>query len=148
MDLAESAPHNPNIHSQTGATYPFNDANSEYRTIINNPNSRSASQVINVLTSIGLNQVQDYEQVFARKLNATDYTYNAQVGFISLNQPLQPNDILAVAYQYSYNGQIFQVGEFSQDVPPDTTQEANPGAQKVLYLKLLKATSVRTNLPI
>ena len=148
MDLAESAPYNPNIHSQTGATYPFNDANSEYRTIINNPNSRSASQVINVLTSIGLNQVQDYEQVFARKLNATDYTYNAQVGFISLNQPLQPNDILAVAYQYSYNGQIFQVGEFSQDVPPDTTQEANPGAQKVLYLKLLKATSVRTNLPI
>ena len=43
---------------------------------------------------------------------------------------------------------FIQVGEFSQDVPPDTTLGFNPGAQKVLYLKLLKATSQRTNLPI
>jgi cell surface protein SprA len=61
---------------------------------------------------------------------------------------LQPNDVLGVAYQYSYNGKIYQVGEFSQDVPPDTTLGFNPGAQKVLYLKLLKATSQRTTLPI
>ena len=93
-----------------------------------------------------LTQVQDYEQVYARKLNPTDYTYNAQVGFISLNQTLQPNDVLGVAFQYSYNGKIYQVGEFSQDVPPDTTLGANPGAQKVLYLKMLKATSQRTTL--
>ena len=42
----------------------------------------------------------------------------------------------------------YQVGEFSQDLPPDTTSAINPGAQKVLYLKMLKATSQRTNLPI
>jgi len=148
MDLGESAPYNSNVHSQSGLAYPFNDANDEYRNIINDPASRSSSQVINKLSSIGLTQVQDYEQVFARKLNPTDYTFNAQVGFISLNQTLQPNDVLAVAYQYSYNGRIYQVGEFSQDVPPDTTLGNNPGAQKVLYLKLLKATSQRTTLPI
>ena len=147
MDLGESAPYNSNVHSQTSLTYPFNDANDEYRAIVSDPNSRSFSQVISKLTSLGLNQVQDYEQVFARKLNATDYTFNPQIGFISLNQPLQPNDVLAVAYQYSYNGHIYQVGEFSQDVPPDTTID-NPGAQKVLYLKLLKATAQRTSLPI
>jgi cell surface protein SprA len=148
MDLGETAPFNPNISPQTGLPYPSNDANNEYSRIITNPNSRVSSQVSGVLNSIGLTQVQDYEQVFARKLNSTDYTFNPQVGFLSLNQPLQPNDILAVAYQYSYNGRIYQVGEFSQDVSPDTALGTNPGAQKVVYLKLLKATSQRTNLPI
>ncbi|HCL83257.1 MAG TPA: cell surface protein SprA, partial [Chitinophagaceae bacterium] len=148
MDLGEPQPYNPGIVPQTAQPYPSNDANSLYRSIINNPGSRNSTQVIGVLTGLGLTQVQDYEQVFARKLNPTDYTYNPQVGFISLNQTLQPNDVLGVAFQYSYNGKIYQVGEFSQDVPPDTTLGYNPGAQKVLYLKLLKATSQRTNLPI
>ena len=148
MDLGESAPYNPNIYTQTNLAYPFNDANTEYRSIINNPNSRNSTQISAVLNSLGLAQVQDYEQVYARKLNPTDYTFNAQVGFISLNQTLQPNDVLGVAFQYSYNGKIYQVGEFSQDIPPDTTLGYNPGAQKVLYLKLLKATSQRTTLPI
>jgi cell surface protein SprA len=148
MDLGEPNPYNKNIHPETSQPYPFNDANTEYRSIINNPGSRNSTQVIGVLSGLGLTQVQDYEQVYARQLNATDYTYNAQVGFISLNQTLQPNDVLGVAFQYSYNGKIFQVGEFSSDVPPDTTLGANPGAQKVLYLKMLKATSQRTTLPI
>ena len=148
MDLGESSPYNANVHAQTNLPYPSNDANDLYRRIINDPSSRSSTLVIGKLNSIGLTQVQDYEQVYARKLNPTDYTYNAQVGFLSLNQVLQPNDVLAVAFQYSYNGKIYQVGEFSQDVPPDTTAGFNPGAQKVLYLKLLKATSQRTNLPI
>ncbi|MFX5582989.1 hypothetical protein ABTE20_20500, partial [Acinetobacter baumannii] len=46
--------------------------------------------------------------------------------------------------QYTYNGRVYQVGEFSQDVALDSTQ----GVQKVLFLKLLKATSARTALPI
>ena len=148
MDLGEPKPYNSNIKPHTPQPYPFNDANSEYRSIINNPASRISTQVIGVLTGLGLVQVQDYEQVYARKLNPTDYTYNPQVGFISLNQTLQPNDVLGVAFQYSYNGKIYQVGEFSQDIPPDTTLGNNPGAQKVLYLKLLKATSQRPTLPI
>jgi cell surface protein SprA len=148
MDMGEPNPYNPGIHPLTPQPYPYNDANSEYRSIINNPGSRNSTQVIGVLSGLGLTQVQDYEQVYARKLNTTDYSYNAQVGFITLNQTLQPNDVLGVAFQYSYNGRIYQVGEFSQDVPPDTTLGADPGAQKVLYLKMLKATSQRTTLPI
>ena len=148
MDLGEPHPYNPGVVSLTNQPFPFNDANNEYRNIINNPGSRSSTQVVGVLSSLGLTQVQDYEQIYARKLNPTDYTYNPQVGFISLNQTLQPNDVLGVAFQYSFNGRIYQVGEFSQDIPPDTTLGNNPGAQKVLYLKLLKATSQRTTLPI
>ena len=88
--------------------------------------------------------VQDFEKTFARKLQSSEYYFNPQIGFISLNQPLQPDEVLGVAFQYTYNGSVFQVGEFSQDVPPDTTGTS----QKVLFLKLLKATSQRTNLPI
>ncbi len=122
----------------------------EYRNIINDPRSRQSSFATTKLTSLGLSQVQDFEKVYARKLNPSDYYFNPQVGFLSVNQTLQSDDVLAVAYQYSfYNGiGIYQVGEFSQDVPPDTTLGNNPGAQKVIYLKLLKATSQRTNLPL
>ncbi len=144
MDLGESNPYAP--FTVTG-TLPNNRTNSEYQSIISNPNARNASLITNILQNLGpvsLNPVQDFEVTFARKLDSSQYFFNAKVGFLSLSQPLQPNDVLAVAYQYSYNGRIFQVGEFSQDVPPDSTS----GNQKVLFLKLLKATSQRPNLPI
>jgi cell surface protein SprA len=148
MDLGEANPYNTRIGRGTGNGLPDNDANTEYRSIINDPTSRSPSTAANKLNALGLTQVQDFEIVFARKLNPSDYYFNPQVGFISINQTLQANDVLAVAYQYSYNGHIYQVGEFSNDIPPDTTAGSGSGASKVLYLKLLKATSQRTNLPI
>ena len=148
MDLGETNPYNNRIRPQTSQAYPDNDNNTEYRSIINDQASRSPTTAAAKLNSLGLTQVQDFEMVYARKLNPTDYTFNPQVGFISLNQTLQANDVLAVAYQYSYNGHVYKVGEFSTDVPPDTTSGTFGGASKVLYLKLLKATSQRTNLPI
>jgi len=153
MDLGESQPYNPQVHSLTSIPYPFNTANTEYTSIINDPNSRSPTTAVTKLNSLGLVQAQDFETVYARKLGSQEYYYNPQVGFISVNQALQPNDVLAVAYQYSYNGTIYQVGEFASDVPPDTATVnletgASGGASKVLYLKLLKATAQRTNLPI
>ena len=149
MDLGENAPYNPRITSSGTGPYPSNTSNNLYRNIINNPASRNPSLAANNLNSLGLTQVQDFEIVFARKLNTSDFYFNPQIGFISVNQTLQANDVLAVAYQYSYNGHIYQVGEFSQDVPPDTAVgSTGSGAQKVLYLKLLKATSQRTDLPI
>jgi len=148
MDLGEVAPYNSNVHPLTAIPYPNNNSNDEYSRIVNNPGSRSTSQATSVLNSIGLEQVQDFETVYARKLDSSTYHLYPQLGFITLNQQLQPNDVLAVAYQYSYNGQIYQVGEFSTDVPPDTTTGDYAGISKVLYLKLLKATAQRTNLPI
>jgi len=149
MDLGEASPYNSRIgRGINGTGLPDNDANNEYRNIINDPSSRSPSSAAIKLNSLGLTQVQDFEIVYARKLNASDYYFNPQVGFLSVNQTLQANDVLAVAYQYSYNGHIYQVGEFSTDVPPDTTATGAGGVSKVLYLKLLKATSQRTNLPL
>ncbi|MGI8581865.1 MAG: cell surface protein SprA, partial [Chitinophagaceae bacterium] len=141
MDLAESNPYRP---FTVFGTLPSNNANSEYSTIINNPNNRNPALITSQLLALGLSPVQDFEKTFARKLDSSQYIYNPKIGFLSLNQPLQPDEVLAVAYQYTYNGKVFQVGEFSQDLPPDTTS----GNQKVLFLKLLKATSQRPSLPI
>jgi cell surface protein SprA len=142
MDLGETQPYHP---FQVYGTLPANATNAEYQQIINNPSNRDPALVTSQLqTAVGLNPVQDFEKTFARKLDSTQYIYNAKVGFLSLSQPLQPDDVLAVAYQYSYNGKIYQVGEFSQDLPPDSTS----AIQKVLFLKLLKATSQRPSLPI
>ena len=95
----------------------------------------------------GLTPVNDFEKTFARKLNTNEYFFNPQAGFISLSGQLQPDEVLAVAYQYTNNGRVYQVGEFSQDVSLDTNKSTS-GVQKVLFLKLLKATSARTTLPI
>jgi cell surface protein SprA len=142
MDLGEGNPFrgppgNPNA-------LPDNGVNSLYRNILSNPNSRNSSLVQGILTGQGLIPVQDFEKTFARKLLPSDFYFNPQIGFLSLNQPLQPDEVLGVAFQYTYNGRVYQVGEFSQDVPPDTSGTT----QRILFLKLLKATSQRTNLPI
>jgi len=141
MDLGEANPFHP--FTVTG-TLPDNSTNSEYASIINNASSRNSTLINTQLTSMGLSPVQDFEKTFARKLDSTQYIFNKRAGFLSLSQPLQADEVLAVAFQYSYNGKIYQVGEFSQDVPPDSSSSN----QKVLFLKLLKATSQRPKLPI
>lgn len=141
MDLGEAHPYHNFI--VTG-NLPDNNTNNEFSSIISNSGSRNSTLINNQLVSMGLNPVQDFEKTFARKLDSSQYIYNKRAGFLSLSQPLQPDEVLAVAFQYSYNGRIYQVGEFSQDVPPDSSSSN----QKILFLKLLKATSQRPKLPI
>lgn len=144
MDLGEKDPFN-SFWAIPGTNLPDNNANSLYQTIKNNPAARNSTQAQGVLTGLGgMSPVQDFEKTFARKLRVDEYYFNPQVGFLSLNQPLQPDEVLGVAFQYTYNGKVYQVGEFSQDVPPDSTGNST----KVLFLKMLKATSQRPNLPI
>jgi len=146
MDLGEQKPFQqpPIINPITGQTLPSNGSNDLYSNIINNPNSRNPEQIGSILTGRGLLPVRDYERTFARKLDSTQYFFNRQLGFISLNITVQPDEVLAVAYQYTVNGKVYQVGEFSQDIPVDSTN----GVQKILFLKMLKSTSQRTLLPI
>ncbi|MES2005452.1 MAG: cell surface protein SprA [Bacteroidota bacterium] len=143
MDLAEPKPYNPNVRSATTSPLPANGANDLYPSLANNSAARNPAAVNSLLLSKGLRPVDDYEKTFARKLSPSEYYFNPQVGFVSINVQLQSDEVLAVAYQYTYNGRVYQVGELSQDVALDSTR----GVQKVLFLKLLKATSQRTELP-
>jgi cell surface protein SprA len=142
-DLGEPSPHNKKWQGIANA-YPDNSANNLYSKLINNPGSRNPSGIASILTSEGLRSAEDYERTFARKLTENDYFFNPQIGFLSLNIPLQPDEVLGVAFQYTYNGKVFQVGEFSDNIA------LNPenGVQQIMFLKLLKATTQRTDLPI
>jgi cell surface protein SprA len=133
-----------NLETNPNNPFPDNNANSLYSKIKDNPNARIPSGVAGVLAGANLRSAEDYERTFARKLTENEYFFNQQVGFLSLNIPLQADEVLAVAFQYAYNGKIYQVGEFSEGVALDPKN----GVQQVLYLKLLKATTQRTDLPI
>ncbi|MFT4153179.1 cell surface protein SprA [Parafilimonas sp.] len=143
-DLGESSPANSNIHAITSDLLPKNTTNDLYATLTGNSSFRDPSLVNTLLTARGFKAVNDYEKTFARKLDSTEYYYNPKVGFLSLNTQLSSDDVLAVAYQYTYNGKVYQVGEFAQDV----TIDSSTGIQKVVFLKLLKATAQRVKLPI
>jgi len=78
---------------------------------------------------------------YARKLSEREYTLHTQLGYISLNNPLNTDEVLAVVFRYTFNGVEYQVGEFSTDV------NFNPSAPNVLFAKLLKNETTKTNLP-
>jgi cell surface protein SprA len=81
------------------------------------------------------------KMIYARKLSEKEYTVHSQLGYISLNNALNADEILSVVFRYTFNGAEYQVGEFSTDVSFD------PNAPKVLFAKLLKNETTKTNLP-
>ncbi|WBO83678.1 T9SS outer membrane translocon Sov/SprA [Hymenobacter yonginensis] len=76
----------------------------------------------------------DFEHVRARKLDPREYTFNAQLGYLSLNTQLLPEQVLGVSYEYLYNGRTYKVGEVVNDY-------GNRSQDEVVFLKLLKATN-------
>lgn len=98
------------------------------------------TQALEPLSVYGIEGGQDYVKIeSARKLASSEYTLNSQLGYISLKSKLNADEMIAVAYEYTYNGQVYQVGEFSGDVT-DTDQ--------CLFLKMLKGSTISTSLPI
>jgi cell surface protein SprA len=117
-----------------------NDANNLYALVSTNAAVRSFFQATGVLHAMGLQDARHFERLeSARLLLPSEYTVNERLGFISLNQSLNNDEVLAVAFQYTYQGQTFQVGEFSTDgiSPPDA-----------LVLRLLKPTITDPRLPL
>jgi cell surface protein SprA len=79
-----------------------------------------------------------YERVGnARKLTASEFTFNSKLGFISLRQSLNNAEVLAVAYEYTLEGVTYQVGTLAQD------GFTAPGA---LILKMLKSSITQLDL--
>src|SRR5690606_26079019 len=101
-----------------------------------------------------INEGTDYIKLEnARKLNSNEYTYHPQLGYISLNQRLNNDEVLAVAYQYTIGGQAYQVGEFGTDGVDATVVGQNDQGQdlpttQALILKMLKSNLTNVNQPI
>ncbi len=145
MDLGEADPYYKPLYNPASGVrsgLPDNNSNRLYAQLLQNPFGRQQRSATNAATALGLTQGQDFERTTARKLSATEYTFNPQLGYVMLNTQLNSDDVLGVAYRYTYRGKVYQVGEFAEDLPPDTT---NP---KVLFLKLMKGTASRPTLPV
>ncbi|NVK64580.1 MAG: cell surface protein SprA [Flavobacteriales bacterium] len=116
---------------------PDNNANDLYDWAANQPLVRGFNNSVQALGSQfaapgPFQQAVHYEKVEnARKLNDSEFSYSAQLGFVSLNMPLNNDEVLAVAYEYTYRGETYQVGEFSTD---------GISGQEALMVKLLKPT--------
>jgi len=147
MDLAEN---HPNIFNRLPAFQqlpgtgflPFNEINGLYAELMTTYQAvRDVDKVTNTFSSLSPDfQIgRDYEKIEnARRLNSREFTFNKQLGYISVNVPLHNDEVLAVAYEFTYGGQVYKVGEFSTD---------GIGAPEALMLKLLKGTTLTPRLP-
>ena len=122
---------------------PSNTSNNLLTEVRNDyPDARYISQVttaLQPLSAFGIEGGRDYEKVeSARLLSSSEYTLNSSLGYISLRSALSSDEVLAVAYEYTYHGTTYQVGEFSGDVT---------SAEQSLYVKMLKGSTVSPYLP-
>ncbi len=145
MDLAENKNLASNYWQPNGAQpMPANNANNLLSTIKTDyPSARNISavtQALEPLSAFGIEGGRDYEKVeSARLLTSSEYTFNPTLGYISVKSALNADEVLAVAFEYTYGGQVYQVGEFSSDIT--TTDQA-------LFVKMLKSTTVAPRLPM
>ncbi len=103
-------------------------------------NINSVTQALEPLRAMGIEGGKDFEKVeSARLLSASEYTLNSALGYISVKAQINSDEVLGVAFQYTYNGQVYQVGEFSSDIT--TTSQS-------LYVKMLKSTTIDTKMPM
>ena len=103
-------------------------------------NINTVTQTLEPLAAYGIEGGTGFEKVeSARLLSSSEYTLNSTLGYISLKSALNADEVLGVAFEYTYNGQVYQVGEFSADIT--TTDQS-------LYVKMLKSTTVNPRLPM
>ncbi len=117
----------------TGLGAGLRDPNSAYNTIVGQvlPNAAGGTEAYGDGEQFVFNRK-------ARRLTTNEFTFHPQLGYISLNQRLNDNQLLAVSYSYTVNGtsQVYKVGEFSEE-------------SQVLVTKVLKPnTTVKTTSPM
>lgn len=130
------------LNSPTGIVVPSDSSNDllplmDARVGLNSLRRISNSTLIenyNSVNGTNFNRAKNYETVEnARLLQQTEYTYNSRLGYISLNTKLRSNEVLAVAYEYTYNGQAHRVGEL--------TGSSGVTGDSALFVKLLHSTN-------
>ena len=136
-DLGENSTHTQ-ISGWGGAptTPPDNNTNGLYEAIRGTA-FRDLQQTSAALEGLnGMEGGADFDKIeSARLLTSSEYTLNSALGYISLKSALNQDEVLAVAYEYTYNGQVYQVGEFSTDGSEELR------APNALALKMLKSSA-------
>ncbi|WP_425390186.1 cell surface protein SprA [Ekhidna sp.] len=116
-----------------------NNANSLFRNLTVQPADGVDQFISNTFPSF--ESSVDYVKVTtARKLDDSEYKINRELGYITLTRSLQSDEILAVAYEYTFNGTAYKVGELTEDYQSRSDD-------KVIYLKLLRPNKINTTVP-
>lgn len=123
-----------------------NETTTLFKTLNNNPGIRKLDSTSSspALLALGLKKGIDYEILRgAKRLTEREFKYHDELGYLSLVTPLRNDEVLAVAFEYTYNGQRFKVGELTEDYSIRREDEA-------ILLKLVKSSTIRnrTNAPM
>ena len=143
LDLGETGSNifNSTFSNSNNGIFPDNITSNDLFTTLTTVYSgiRNINNINSILQSTSLSNGVDFEKLErARKLSESEFSFNNQLGYISLNQALNNDEVLAVAFQYTIGSETYQVGELS------TT---GPSAPDGLILKLLKGTNFVPSLP-
>lgn len=134
MDMGEGEPYSKVLTGYGDIRGSKNAANDLFQQLQGVP--RNADNINAELDAKGFVAGLDYEKITsARKLSATEFTFHKELGYITLSRKLQNDEALAVAFEYTYNGTAYKVGELSEDY-------SNLGEEEVVYLKMLRPKKV------
>ena len=155
---------NPTFFGTTPPDSPSDNENNKYNPdLISTGGGFLNPNIREIVTSNGgfnitpVSEGTDYSKLEnARKLLPNEYTFHAQLGYISLQQRLANDEVLAVAYQYTIGGEVYQVGEFGTDGVDATqtgTTDPNTGqpdtiTTQALILKMLKSNLTNVTKPV
>lgn len=119
-----------------------NDANALFQNLQSNPNLRRPDQISSILEGQhNLENGQDFVRVTgARKLEPSEYYFNRELGYISLSRQLQNDEVLAVSFEFNYQGRRYKVGELTEDYQGRSEDD-------VIFLKMLRPTKINTQVP-
>jgi cell surface protein SprA len=140
---------------------PTDNSNNQYNPALISNGGLLNSNIREIVTAksgfnnTNINEGTDYSVLEnARKLTSNEFTFHPQLGYISLQQRLANDEILAVAYEYTVGDQVYQVGEFGSDGVDATVVTGNSGSgnqaviTQSLILKMLKSSLTNVNNPV
>ena len=98
--------------------------------------SANSDGINQALEGLGFVNGTDFEKITsARKLSPTEFSFNKELGYLTLQRKLQNDEALAIAFEYTYNGRVYKVGELTEDY-------SNKPEDEVVYLKMLRPRKI------
>lgn len=151
----------PDVLPDNQGNIPSDNRNNRYNpSKIDDPQYLLNSNIREITTSStgfvnasSISEGTDYSKLEnARKLNTNEFSFHPQLGYISLQQKLANDEVLAVAYQYTVGDQVYQVGEFGTDGVDATVvsgSQTDPNiSTQCLILKMLKSNLTNVDKPV
>lgn len=140
MDMGEAKVYRSNVLSPTlPANSPTQNGANNLFTLL--PTSATADNINGLLEAQGFVNGTDFEKITgARRLAPSEFTFNKELGYISLQRKLQNDEALAVAFEYTFNGRVYKVGELTEDY-------SNKREDEIVYLKMLRPRKIAVKDP-